>query len=82
MVKTKLGQLLDYLVDTPGVFSVPELARDMGVSLGQMEGMVEFWVRKGRIQITAEEMDCGTCGKNANCPFVLDRPRYYELVKD
>ena len=82
MGKSKLGQLLDYFAGSPGGLSLPELSREMGISLGQIEGMVEFWVRKGRIRISPEEVDCGTCGKDLNCPFVMDGPRYYELVKD
>ncbi len=82
MGKSKLGQLLDCFAGSPGGLSLPELSREMGISPGQTESMVEFWLRKGRIRISPEEADCGTCGKNLDCPFMMERPRSYELVKD
>jgi len=44
--------------------------------------MIEYWVRKGRIRLAEDVKECGSCGIQGNCPFVIDLPRSYELARD
>jgi hypothetical protein len=80
MANTKLSALLKQIEESSGVISLPNLARDLEVSRARLEGMVEYWIRNGKIRVSATLSDCGSCGILDNCPFALEMPRTYELV--
>jgi hypothetical protein len=60
--------------------SLPQMARELAVSPEQLEGMIQYWVRKGKIREGGGQMGCGDCGHNGACPFVVAMPRTFELV--
>lgn len=61
-----LRQILKEITASRGGVSLDEIARRVGVSRGEAESMVGYWVRRGRL--SAEDMaaacpsgGCGTC---------------------
>jgi len=61
--------------------SMANIAHDLDVSPARLEGMIQYWVRKGKIRETSSYTECGSCGhSDSGCPFVLEMPRLYELV--
>ncbi len=78
---TPLRQVLKYFENSRGGISINAIAREMEISPGQVGSMVEFWVRKGNIRPTPVQ-DCGSCGVNGNCSFVVEMPVSFELVSD
>ena len=80
MANTKLGQLLEYIQNSPGMTSLQDIASDLNLSVSQAENMLEFWVRKGRIQISNDLSECGRCGVKGDCSKIFEMPRVYELI--
>lgn len=78
---TTLRQLLGIFETAAGPLSLPRIARELNVSPERLDMMLQHWVRKGKIRECASPTECGTCGQGASCPFVLDLPRSYELVR-
>lgn len=62
--------------------TLTQLARELDVSPGLLEGMIDYWVRKGRLRERTGPGACGSCGGAAGCPFAPVLPRSYELVPD
>lgn len=58
-----LQQVLYALETATGPISLDELSRQLGIEQSVLEGMIAFWVRKGRIKDTAN----GGCGKGPGC---------------
>lgn len=67
-----------------------ELSRRLDVDRGTLDGMIQFWVRKGRLvdnaasnagQSTAAcaAHGCGGCGGAQGCPFPMQMPRTISL---
>ena len=80
---TPLRLVLTYFENTRQGISLNTIARDMNISPGQVQNMVDFWVRKGRLKLgSGEETECGNCDMGDGCPFIVDLPRTYELVQD
>ncbi len=80
MIESSLRRLIDLLESSRGMLSIQDLARELDLSPGRVEGMVEFWIRKGRIQIVSGQPDCAACGIKGECSLAVDLPRVYELV--
>ncbi len=78
---TPLRQVLNYFENSRGEISLNAIARDLEISPGQVGSMVEFWVRKGKIRPSSVQ-DCGSCGVIGNCPFVVEMPLSFELVRE
>ena len=81
MTMTPLRQVLTYFENSQIGISINAIAREMEISPGQVGSMVEFWVRKGKIRPSPVQ-DCGSCNVNGNCPFVIEMPLSYELVRE
>lgn len=75
-----LGKVLTYFEASTGPISVLALARELEISPYQLESMIQHWILKGRLRPALAPQDCGTCGKNNNCPFIVELPRSYEIV--
>lgn len=66
-----------------------ELSRRLDVDRSVLDGMIQFWVRKGRLvdnaasagQATAAcaAHGCGGCGGGQGCPFPVQMPRTISL---
>lgn len=82
MAPSKLRQVLMAFEKTNGSLSMAQLAQDLDVSPQQLDGMIQHWVRKGRIREVQEFSECGSCGSgdDGSCAYVIDMPRSYELA--
>ena len=86
-----LRQVLEEIESAHGPVNINELSHKLGLERSTLEGMIEFWVRKGRLkaanQSTAEmteECTIGSCGCACSgpveCPYVIKMPQTYALV--
>ena len=83
MTKSTLSQVLAAFENTRGPLTMNEIARNLDISRARLEGMIQYWVRKGKLQETVSFRDCGTCGRGeGDCPFTIELPRTYELVTE
>ncbi|PID86034.1 MAG: hypothetical protein CSA11_11490 [Chloroflexi bacterium] len=85
MALSKLRQVLMAFEKTNGSLSMAQLAQDLDVSPEQLNGMIQHWVRKGKIREVQELSECGNCGSGddeASCAFVMEMPRSYELASE
>lgn len=80
MATSILSKLLKKFEEISGALSIQALASELELRPAQVESMVDFWVRKGRIRATEESKACGSCGINSNCPLILKLPQTFELV--
>jgi hypothetical protein len=59
--------------------SLAQMARDFEVEQSALEGMIDFWVRKGKLRESAYT-NCADCGISHACPVGMALPKRYELV--
>lgn len=79
---TLLRQVLHAFEDARETRTLAQLARELDIAPGMLEGLIAYWVRKGRLRESGSGPACNTCGRAEGCPFVLKLPRSYELVTD
>ena len=86
-----LNQVLQEIENARGPITIHELSKKLAIDPNALEGMLQFWVRKGRIQNDEEADSCngvkGSCGIScsgmANCTFIAKMPKTYSIpVKD
>ena len=78
-----LREVLTRIENNTGPVSLTEMAAELHIDTGTLEGMLDHWVRKGKLRRTGGNATmCGTCGSAEGCPFVMRMPRSYELVTD
>lgn len=83
MSKSTLSQVLTAFEDTSAPLTLSQIARNLDISAARLEGMIQYWVRKGKLRETVSYTDCGTCGRgNGDCPFTIELPRSYELITE
>lgn len=88
-----LRELLRIVESAGGAISLTELSRRLGVDAAALDGMLDFWVRKGRLRLdTASGMACaatdgdkavgmcGSCSGATGCPFMARLPRAYRVI--
>ncbi len=86
-----LQQILLELEATQGPVSLSDLARNLGVEQSALKGMIEFWVRKGRLKDDAQEAKAihslcsgaicgGDCPTSQKCHIVTKGPRTFSLL--
>ena len=80
MSQSTLRQVLTVFENADGPLSMSQIAHELGVSMPRLEGMIRYWVRKGELRESSSPTNCGTCGSQEGCAFVLDMPRSYELA--
>jgi hypothetical protein len=80
MTTSTLTQVLTIFEQADGPLSLANIAHRLDISQARLEGMIQYWVRKGRIRETAAGKECGSCGIKGECPFVMEMPRSYELA--
>ncbi len=80
-----LYQVLQAFETATGPVSLDELSRELGIERGALEGMIAFWVRKGRLQDSAGPGcggSCGSCGAApGGCAFQHAGPRTITLLE-
>ena len=82
-----LNQVLREIETAQGPITVRELSRKLEIEANALEGMIQFWVRKGRIQdddapksCNEEIGDCSTsCCGTTNCTFIAKMPKTYSI---
>jgi response regulator of citrate/malate metabolism len=82
MTKSTLSQVLDAFDNTRDPLTLNQIAGSLGISQARLEGMIQYWVRKGKLREAISYSDCGTCGRGENCPYTIELPRTYELVTE
>ena len=83
MTKSTLSQVLTAFENNHGPLTMNQIAHNLGLSQARLEGMIQYWVRKGKLREAISYTDCGTCGRGeGDCPFVIELPRSYELVTE
>jgi hypothetical protein len=87
-----LHEVLRLIETAGGPLTVAELSRRLGIAPGALEGMLEFWARKGRLVVDggtaaacsgscmAGASGCGGCSGAAGCPFMARLPRSYSVA--
>ena len=84
-----LRQVLQELESATGPVDLNALSSKLGVERSALEGMIEFWVRKGRLRDeyavamkgTCVGDDCAaTCSGAQTCPLVTKLPRSLSLM--
>jgi hypothetical protein len=84
-----LRELLCIIEATDGPITVSKLSRQLNVAPGVIEGMLDHWVRKGRLAVSggaaaaccATGSGCGSCAGVGDCPFVARMPRSFSVVQ-
>jgi hypothetical protein len=81
---TALRRVLEAIKAADGAVRFDQLSRKLDIEAGMLDGMLQHWVRKGRIRevIDTNAANCTHCGVKGHCPFVMKMPRRYELVPD
>lgn len=79
---TTLRTVLTAFEDARQPLSLKELAVQLDVTPGLLDGMLAHWIRKGKLREVSSATTCGSCGGAAGCPFMMHMPRTYELVTD
>lgn len=88
---TLLREVLRELEAAEGPVNMNALSQKLGVERSALEGMIQFWVRKGRLKDDERENEqifatCGggSCGGGCpgpqGCPYVLKMPRTFTLT--
>jgi len=87
-----LQQVLQEIKQAQGPVNLNDLARKLGVERSALEGMIQFWVRKGRLtddileaetpHDVCESMCSNSCPGPSKCAFVMSMPRTYSLRLD
>lgn len=81
-----LRRVLQEIEEARGPLSLSDLAQRLQVDQGTLEGMIAFWVRKGRIDPGHVEGQscatgaCGGCAGASACPFAGPAPRTFMLT--
>jgi len=83
-----LNQILQEIEGARGSITNNELSRKLGVEPNVLEGMIQFWVQKGRLQSDDDQISdmnctCGTgtssCAPVSDCVFIAKMPKSYSI---
>jgi hypothetical protein len=83
-----LKRVLHAIESANGPVHVAELSQRLGIERSALEGMITYWVRKGRLQDDAQsDLACvpasGHCGSScsgtATCAFIAKMPKSYSV---
>jgi len=83
---TPLQQVLEALEQARGPVSVAQISRALEIEPSALQGMIDFWVRKGRLRVSGDpgcSSGCAVCapdGTPQSCPALLVIPRRFEVV--
>ena len=87
--KIMLRQVLHEIENANAPITLQTLSHRLAIELSALQGMIDFWVRKGRLRDDDTVADdcsismgggCGSsCAKATGCAFVIETPRSYSL---
>ena len=81
-----LREVLQAIETADGPIHLAALSQQLGIERSALDGMIDYWVRKGRLQArNAEDSVCapaaghcgGGCAGAAACPFIARMPKSY-----
>ena len=86
-----LHQVLQEIEAAQGSMNLNELSRKLAIERSALEGMIQYWVRKGRLiddahanAGAASGCSTGACGGSCSgpqgCPFIIKLPQTYTLA--
>lgn len=79
-----LKQVLTRFEDSTQTASLSQIAHEFDLDMTTLQGMVDYWVRKGKlrevVQCDAKVPSCNCGGGPTACPFIMTMPRSYEPV--
>lgn len=87
-----LNQVLSEIKLAKNGLNLGDLSHKLGIERSALDGMIQFWVQKGRLidDNAAEAETCSTtsggCSASASCtgpdtcPFVMKMPKSYSLA--
>ncbi|HAJ37718.1 MAG TPA: hypothetical protein DCL15_18775 [Chloroflexi bacterium] len=85
-----LWRVLREVEAAQGPLDLNELSRRLGVERSALDGMILFWVRKGRLvddsgagraTVACANHGCGGCASGQGCPFTMTMPRTLSLIQ-
>lgn len=81
-----LREVLHAIETADGPIHLAALSQQLGIERSALDGMIDYWVRKGRLQArNAPDTVCapaaghcgGGCAGAAACPFIARMPKSY-----
>lgn len=80
---TTLRLVLEAFENAERPLRLDDLSRSLRVDPATLDNMIQYWVRKGRIRADngPDQGGCSACGVKGHCPFVVQLPRRYILVR-
>jgi hypothetical protein len=82
LMATTLREVLKAFENARGPLSLNDMARSLDITPSMLDGMIDYWVRKGKIRECSGGSACASCGSAKNCAYSPTMPRRYELVTD
>ena len=92
MSTTMLHQVLEAVAASDGAVDLRCLSRSLGVEPGALEGMIQFWVRKGKLVDSRTDgppsaaASCRSCDVSCSaataCPFIMGAPRTVSVTQE
>lgn len=79
---SQLREVLYAFENAKAPYTLNQLARQLDISPGMLDGMIDYWVRKGKLRPVHTTMACNACGSSSHCPFIMQMPPTYELAAD
>lgn len=85
-----LKQVLNEMQAARGTVRLNELATRLNVETSALEGMIAFWVSRGKmnpVSLDSQGTNCaspcaGSCPGVNECPFVAKMPGMWEVKRD
>lgn len=86
-----LRELLQLVESADGPLSLADLSRQLNVDASTLDGMLQHWVRKGRLVVDGRSgaacgegcvsagCGCGSCSGLSACPFIARLPVTYRI---
>ena len=79
---TTLRAVLNAFEQADRPLSIAQRAADLDITPAMLEGMIDYWVRKGHLRESGGTAECGTCSQGDHCPLVIKMPRRFEVVSE
>jgi hypothetical protein len=86
-----LWKVLHEVERAQGPLDLNELSRRLDIERSALDGMIQFWVRKGRLvddsagagcaTVACANHGCGGCASGQGCPFTMTMPRTLSLIR-
>lgn len=80
-----LNEVLFEINNANGPLSLNVLSQRLGVDRSALDGMLRYWVRKGRLKdddvmdVETAGGSCPSCGGAGTCSYVVKMPKSYSV---